>query len=729
MKRQVIGLSLTLAVSLGMLPPVQTTARAEEVTVTEDTAGMTGGAAEYAGTGESGSENRAAAPQPEIPAEQPTNEAEETAPSSENIVVQDNTEDFSAARPQLTGISGTGTNITLQWNALDGAEQYVIYRRGTPDAAWEKLAQVDAAQTQYKDSTARGSESYYYSIRAKQTADGKTVWSKRSATFVRVGRPTLKSAEEVTGAIKVRWYKVEGAESYRVFRHTESDNTWQYIGKATTNGYQDKKAKPNQTYYYTVSAVCTNDGNEFVSGQNKNGISAKRVLSAPEITSLSGTKTKITLQWSRVKAAQSYLVERMEFGGAWQTLGTTTELSYRDTGRSMDKTYYYRVRAAKKAGDSTIYGDAQEPLAQRPGATKLVGVEASGSGLCVRWEAVDGVKSYRVYRRASQDEKWSFIGTASDTSYQDNQAAGGKYWYTVRAISQNPTTFYGAFDKDGVMGIKKLATPEMTKISNVTSGIRVEWNKVDYATGYFVYRRENADDKWKKLKTIKTGDKVSCIDKKAEEGKTYHYTVCATYDGEKAGGRSSTGLVMQRIATPTIKSAGKHKDGLKISWNSVTYADGYYIYRRSSTSEQWEKLADVSGGKTSSYVDTKVTNGTWYVYTVRAFCGDYYSGITAEGKSYAYLEPVSITSLKHSKSQTVSLSWTENPEAQRYVISYATKPDFSNAQTANSATNSVTLTGLTKGEVYYIRVNARKEIDGVKYFSRFSDKRAVAIDR
>ena len=125
----------------------------------------------------------------------------------------------------------------------------------------------------------------------------------------------------------------------------------------------------------------------------------------------------------------------------------------------------------------------------------------------------------------------------------------------------------------------------------------------------------------------------------------------------------------------------------------------------------------------------KVTNGTWYVYTVRAFCGDYYSGITAEGKSYAYLEPVSITSLKHSKSQTVSLSWTENPEAQRYVISYATKPDFSNAQTANSATNSVTLTGLTKGEVYYIRVNARKEIDGVKYFSRFSDKRAVAIDR
>lgn len=727
MKRQVIGLSLTLAVSLGMLPPVQMTARAEELAVTEETE-TADVAADYAAAGDDATES-GDTEQPEVNVAEPSGDTEEAVPSSDDIQVLDNTEEFSATAPQLTELSGVGTHVTLQWDALDGAEQYVIYRRGTPDAAWEKLGQTTASDTLYKDSTARGSESYYYSVRAKQKADGKTVWSKRSAVFVRVGRPALKSAEEVTGAIKVRWYKVEGAVSYRVFRHTESDNTWQYIGNATVNGYQDKTAKPNKTYYYTVSAVCSNGGNEFVGGQDKNGVSAKRVLSAPKITSLSGLKTKITLQWNSVKAAQSYLVERMEFGGVWQTLGTTTELSYRDTGRSAEKTYYYRVRAAKKAGDKTIYGDAQKPLVQRPGSTVLIGAEPSGSGLRVQWKPVDGVKSYRVYRRASQEEKWSCIGTASDTSYQDNQAAAGKYWYTVRAISQNPTTFYGAFDKTGVAGMRELATPEMVKISNVGSGIRVEWKKVDYATGYFVYRRETAEDKWKKLKNIQSGDTISCVDKKAEEGKTYHYTVCATYDGEKASGRSSTGLVMQRIKTPLMKDVGKHKEGLKVSWSPVSYADGYYVYRRSSTSEQWQKVADISDGKTSSYVDSKVTNGTWYNYTIRAFSGDYYSGITSEGKSYAYLKPVSITTIKHSKSQTVTVEWTENPEAERYVVSYATQSDFSNAQTVSSETNSATLTGLTTGEIYYIRVNARKEINGVKYFSRFSDKRAVAIDR
>lgn len=728
MKRQVLGLSLTLAVSLGMLPPMQTAARAEEISVVEE-ASTAEESAGYTEAGETNIADSTTEQLQEIDVGEAPSDPAVTTLSPDDIQVLDNTDEFSATAPQLTGISGTGTNITLQWSALDGAEQYVIYRRNTPDAAWEKLGQVASTETRYKDSTAKGSESYYYSIRAKKKAEDKTVWSKRSESFLRVGRPTLKSAEEISGAIKVRWYKVEGAESYRIFRHTESDNNWQYVGDAKVNGYQDKTAKPNMTYYYTVRAVCTNSGTEFVSGQNKTGVSAKRVLSAPKITSLSGLKTKVTLQWSRVKAAQSYQIERMEFGGAWQKLGTTTELSYRDTGLSADNTYYYRVRAAKKAGDTTIYGDAQEPAIQRPGATKLIDVTASGSGLRVRWEAVDGVKDYRVYRRGLQDEKWSCIGTVSDTTYQDNQATAGKYWYTVRAVSQNPTTFYGAFDKNGVAGLKQLATPELVKISNVSTGIRVEWGKVNYATGYIVYRRENADDKWKKLKTISSGDKVTCIDKTAAEEKTYHYTVRATYDGENASGRSSTGLVMQRIRTPAMKEVGKHKEGLKVSWTPVSYADGYYIYRRSSTSEQWEKIADVSAGSTSYYVDSKVSNGTWYNYTVRAFCGDYYSGITAEGKSYAYLKPVSITSIKHSKSQTVTVEWTENPEAERYVISYATQSDFSNAQTANSTTTSATLTGLTKGEVYYIRVNARKEIGGVKYFSRFSDKRAVAIDR
>lgn len=730
MKRQVIGLSLTVAVSMGMLPPMQTTARAEELPVTQEADVLLRDAETREDSiTEQPVETETSGEQSDVHAELPS-ESEQTG-ETEVIPASGDTEegkDFSLAVPQLTGISGIGTSITLQWNVLAGAEAYVVYRRSTTDAKWDRLGQVASTETQYEDNTAKRSKSYYYSVRAKQEKDGETVWSKRSESFLRVGRPKLKSAAEATSALKVRWYKVEGAVTYRIFRRMKSETEWEHIGDAKVNGYRDKTAKVNETYDYTVSAVCTNGETEFVSGYNKNGVSGQRVLCAPELTALSGTKTKVTLKWNGVSAAQSYLVERMEFGGAWKKLAITKELRYQDTGASTETTYYYRIRAAKKSGGKMIYGDAQNPEIQRPGATRLLGAQPSDSGWLIKWEAVSGVKDYRVYRRASQSEAWSLLATTSETYYQDDEMTSQRYWYTVRAVSQNPTTFYGAFDKNGVTEITQLATPELVKISNVSSGIRLQWNKVDYATGYFVYRRENAKEEWEKLKTIESGDKVRCVDKKAEAGKTYFYTVCAAYDGEVAGAYDPTGLVMQRIETPELKAAGKHKKGLRVTWNPLNYADGYYVYRRGSTSEKWEKIADVSGGATSTYVDSKVTNGKWYNYTIRAFCGDYRSGIVSEGKSYAYLEPVSITSIHHSKSQTVTVEWIKNPEAERYVISYATKADFSNAKTTSSATNRATLSGLTKGKVYYIRVNARKKVDGVKYFSRFSQKRAVAIE-
>ncbi len=736
MRRQVIGIFLAFAIILGLFPPIQTTARAEELAVTEETTELPLESDESANEEteilleETEDENPS-----EWPQEWSEEEHEESAASSvmesEEIPVEvsDTTEDFTNIVPQLTAISGGGTNVTIQWNAVAGAEQYGVYRK-TSDSEWEKLGTATKSETEYVDSTAKGSVSYYYSIRAEQKKNGKTIRSKRSDAFLRVGRPTLKPAEEITGAVKVRWRKVDGAESYRIYRRTKSSSKWTQIGNSDINGYRDYEAKTGKTYYYTVSAVCSNYGAEFVGGYNKDGVSAKRVLTAPDITALSGLKTKVTLEWNAVSSAEFYVIDRMEYGGAWEQLDTTTALSYRDVNASTETTYYYRVRAAKTTSTGSLaYGEAQDPLVQRPGGTTMLGVESSGSGLVVKWEAVPGVVTYRVYRRSTQDEKWSCIDTVSETYYQDDSVVAGTYWYTVRAVSQNPTTFYSAFDKEGVSGTKKLATPSMVKISNVDSGIRVEWEQVNQATGYFVYRKEKGESKWKQIGTVSRGDKVVYVDRTAKEETTYTYTVCASYQDVKAGNRNSKGLTIQRIKTPKMKEISKQNEGLKVRWNAVSYADGYYVYRRSSTSAQWTKIAEISGGKETYYEDDSVSNGKWYNYTVRAFCGSYYSGITSEGKSYAYLKPVSIESIQHSKSQTVEVAWSSNSQADRYVISYATKEDFSDAKTTTAETNSATLSGLTKGEIYYIRVNVRKQIDGVKYFSRWSAVRAVAIDK
>ena len=63
-----------------------------------------------------------------------------------------------------------------------------------------------------------------------------------------------------------------------------------------------------------------------------------------------------------------------------------------------------------------------------------------------------------------------------------------------------------------------------------------------------------------------------------------------------------------------------------VSWGKVSYADGYYVYRKPASGGSWTKLATVKGSALQ-YKDTNVTSNTSYRYTVRA----YYQ---ANGKNY-----------------------------------------------------------------------------------------------
>ena len=73
--------------------------------------------------------------------------------------------------------------------------------------------------------------------------------------------------------------------------------------------------------------------------------------------------------------------------------------------------------------------------------------------------------------------------------------------------------------------IIKPATPKVTA-KNVNGEIKVSWNRISGAKGYYVYRR-TVNGKWKKIATIKSARKLYYYDKKAKSGTTYRYTVRA----------------------------------------------------------------------------------------------------------------------------------------------------------------------------------------------------------
>ena len=68
----------------------------------------------------------------------------------------------------------------------------------------------------------------------------------------------------------------------------------------------------------------------------------------------------------------------------------------------------------------------------------------------------------------------------------------------------------------------------VTKLTNVSSGIKVKWKKASNAQGYYIYRKSSSTG-YKKIKTIKNPKTITYIDKNTKIGKTYRYKVVPYY--------------------------------------------------------------------------------------------------------------------------------------------------------------------------------------------------------
>lgn len=70
--------------------------------------------------------------------------------------------------------------------------------------------------------------------------------------------------------------------------------------------------------------------------------------------------------------------------------------------------------------------------------------------------------------------------------------------------------------------------------------------------------------------------------------------------------------------TSVIASAAS-KSSMKLSWNPVKNADGYYIYRSTSANGDFQKVATVKGKSKTSYTNKKLKSNKKYYYKVVAY--------------------------------------------------------------------------------------------------------------
>ena len=65
------------------------------------------------------------------------------------------------------------------------------------------------------------------------------------------------------------------------------------------------------------------------------------------------------------------------------------------------------------------------------------------SGMQITFASIPYAQKYKVYRKATTDEKWISLGYTNNTSFIDTTGVSGvKYIYTVRAINGNSYSNY-----------------------------------------------------------------------------------------------------------------------------------------------------------------------------------------------------------------------------------------------------------------------------------------------
>ena len=201
--------------------------------------------------------------------------------------------------------------------------------------------------------------------------------------------------------------------------------------------------------------------------------------------------------------------------------------------------------------------------------------------------------------------------------------------YQAKASISDDYTSY-SLDSEAIP-VTKRPGAAITKTEAVNgSSIKITWKAVPGATGYILHR---SNSKTGAYTSVYTGSALSRTDTGRTPGIPYYYKVSSykavsgiTYSGDF--GPTAIAVALAKPATPT--AAVSSRTSVKVSWNKVTGASGYELWRSTSAGGTYSK---VYRGTALSFANKSLTANKTYYYKVKAYklvgTTSYYSPLSA----------------------------------------------------------------------------------------------------
>lgn len=586
--------------------------------------------------------------------------------------------------------SPSSSSITVNWANQTGATSYDI-RYGTATGSYG--APVTGVTSPYTITGLNPNQNYYIVIVAKNTVgSGASVQSSESVQKTAPSAPTNLAATATPGQIALTWDAVSGVSGYKVYTSATSGGPYSLLASPGTNNYTHTGLTNGTSYFYVVRADNGSDS------ADSSEAAARPISSFTLSSAVVNSSSAITLTWTNATGASSYdVVYGTSSGNLTSTIASVSS-SYQVTGLSPSTTYYFAVKAKNSVGAGTVFTSNELNAKTATVAPTISSAVVTTGQIALTWGTVSGATSYNIYRSTTSGSYGAALVTGlTGTTYNDTTVANGtQYYYTLKAVNGSESA---ASNEVTGLPIASFTVGSTTALS--TTSIQITWaNPTGTASADVLYSTTPGGPY-----TTITGASSPRTITGLSSGTTYYLRVVAK-NTVGSGTSSQTAEVSQvtPVSPPSGLVATVNTGSIKLDWNIATGASGYRVYRSTTSGSGYSLVGSPSS---NTFTDSTVANGTQYYYIVRSF-----NGVESANSSEVTGLPLasfSITSTSSPSASSVTVNWTGPTGSSAFDIKWGTT---SNSYTGSAAgvTSPYTITGLSAGTTYFIRVVAKNSI-------------------
>ena len=164
-------------------------------------------------------------------------------------------------------------------------------------------------------------------------------------------------------------------------------------------------------------------------------------LGVPQLTVTAKSYNSAALSWNTIGRASGYEVYKSSSSsGTYTVAGSTSAMSYIDTGLVTGAGCYYKIRSYCEINGMKVYGSYSGSVyvvTKLDTPANLSAVSTKGR-ITLAWSAVPGATQYQIYRSTDASAAYTLVKTTTSLSFIDTAITRNKtYNYLVRAVRTN----------------------------------------------------------------------------------------------------------------------------------------------------------------------------------------------------------------------------------------------------------------------------------------------------